>query len=148
MLNNMYNTYDNCEFSYYTPSTFDNRTRDYLLSRYTPEAVWDYSDTLNITFHIIDESSDSSIISEDLAGKYIKLKFYNFRDELIPFEYEIEAEEEFTVSIPYNVSKKYFKPGTYKCSVQLITYTSSDDEKEIIDFLTLMNKDQCMFYVQ
>lgn len=148
MSTNMYETYDDCKFSYYTPSTFDNRTRDYLLSRYTPEAVWDYPDTLNIIFRIIEESSDSSMILDDLAGKYLRLEFYNFRDEVIPFEYEIEAQVEFTVSIPYEISKKYFKPGTYKCSVQLITYTSNDEDKEVSEFLTLMNKDQCTFYVQ
>ena len=52
METNMYNNYDNECFNYYTTSTFDCRRRNYLISRYTPDASWDYGDTLTITFNI------------------------------------------------------------------------------------------------
>lgn len=144
MSNNMYNTYDNCKFNYYTPSSFDNRTRDYLLSRYTPKAVWDYGDTVNIIFKLHECGVSDEEIS-NISGKNIRINFYNDRFELLPIENEIPATEEFTVAIDYDTSVNYFYRGTYYCSLQFITY-NSDNEIETME--TFLPMDRCCFYVQ
>lgn len=153
MYNNMYDTFDGCKFSYYTPCTFDHRTRDYLLSRYTPKAVWDYDDTLSIVFNLIECPEIDDNILESLDGKYVRVNFYNFRYEQLPFEYEAEAKETFTVEVDYETSKKYFDRGTYACSVKLITYeeVENDDgeiEKVVNESITLLPREYCSFYVQ
>lgn len=152
MDNNMYNTYDDCEFSYYTPSTFDHRTRDYLLPRYTPKAVWDYGDTPNIVFNLHECGLSTTDINE-IAGKNLKIQFYTNQFELIPFEEEIEAAEEFTVAIDYETSRKYFKRGTYYCSLSLVTYVENDtdnnEEESIVEtYQTILPMFRCCFYVQ
>lgn len=147
MSNNMYDTYDGCKFSYYTPSDFDNRTRDYLLSRYTPKAAWDYNDTLTIAFNLVECPNVDDSVLDALEGKFVRVNFYDFRYETIPFEYEAPAETAFNVAIDYENSKKYFDRGTYYCDVKLITYT--DEEKtDIEDYTTLLPREYCCFYVQ
>lgn len=148
MINDMYNTYDGCKFSYYTPSSFDNRTRDYLLSRYTPIAAWDYPETLYITFDLKEVANGPLIDNEELEGKFIRVIFYNFRDEKLPFDFEIPAVNEFVVSLNYDESSKYFLPGTYKCSVQLVDYHDNEIKDYIQSLMVLLSKDECFFYVQ
>ena len=161
MSNNMYETYDDCEFSYYTPSNFDHRTQDYLLCRYTPKAVWDYGDTPNITFNLHECGLSDSDINE-IQGKNLRVQFYTNRFELIPFQEEIEATEDFTVAIDYETSTKYFKRGTYFCSLALVTYKENlndeneeDDENEneeeeptVESYQTILPMFRCCFYVQ
>lgn len=166
MSNNMYNTYDGCEFSYYTPSNFDHRTQDYLLCRYTPKAVWDYGDTPHIVFNLHECGLSVSDI-RDIEGKNLKVQFYTNQFELIPFEEEIEAVEEFTVAIDYETSIKYFKRGTYYCSLSLATYNYTpkgdnivgqaivgstkieNEEKSTVEtYQTILPMFRCCFYVQ
>ena len=147
MNNNMYDTYDDCKFSYYTPSDFDNRTRDYLLSRYTPKAAWDYDDTLSIIFNLLECPNLDQNILDSLEGKYVKVNFYNFRYEYIPFEFEDQASSEFSVDITYEISKKYFDRGIYYCSVKLITY-DNENKENIEESTTILSRENCSFYVQ
>ena len=153
MSNNMYETYDDCKFRYYSPSDFDHRTREYLLPRYTPKAVWDYDDTLSIVFNLVECPEIDDSILDSLEGKYVRVNFYNFRYEQLPFEYEAEALKTFTVDIDYETSKKYFNRGIYNCSVKLFTYNEIEDEngeliKVVEESITLLPREYCSFYVQ
>lgn len=147
MLNNMYNDYDNECINYYTTSTFDRRNRLYLLSRYTPKAIWDYKDTLSIEFDLKECPLTDDKILEELEGKYVQVHFYNFRFEEIPFTYEAPAVEHFTVSIDYETSNKYFDRGTYNCSVELVTYSDAE-EKTVLEYNTILPREWCSFYVK
>lgn len=145
--NNMYNNYDNDLFNYYTTSTFDNRTKEYLISRYEPNAYWDYGDTVNIIFNIIECTELTLADIESLEGKFLRVNFYNNRYELIPFTYEIDGISQFSVYLDYNISTKYFKRGTYHCSIDVLTYV--DEEKtEISTSETILPMVKCSFYVQ
>ena len=140
MSSDMYNTYDNETFSYYTSSTFDNRTKEYLISRYTPTASCDYGDTVNITFDIIDNENDF-----ELSGKYILVNFYNFRFEKLPIFFTVEAQNSFTINLTYSDSINYFVRGTYYCSLDLVGYNA---EEEITSSQTILSMKDCCFYVQ
>ena len=144
--NNMYNDYDDEIFNYYTTSTFDNRTKKYLLSRYTPTAEWDYGDIVEITFNLYDNDNTSEI--EELQGKDILIQFYNDRYEELPFEAQFERngdnQEFLKVTIDYETSNKYFERGTYHCSVKLVEY----GEDNIPTYLqTVLAMDNCLLYV-
>ena len=147
MLNNMYNNYDKDCFDYYTTSTFDRRTRSYLLSRYTPSAEWDYEDTITIVFDLKECPFVDDSILDDLEGKYLRIKFYNFRYEEIPFEVETPALEHFSVDIDYETSKKYFDRGTYNCSIALVSYLD-EENTTLNEYNTILPRERCSFYIK
>lgn len=142
--NNMYNDYDNETFDYYTTSTFDNRIYNYLLSRYQPEAIWNYGDTVTLTFDILDNYNSS-----ELEGKTILINFYNDRYELLPFEKVFTPNNDFSeqiqVSIDYDTSNKYFLRGTYHCSIRLAEY-DSENNPTYMD--TALNMTDYLLYVK
>ena len=148
-MTNMYNNYDKDLFDYYTTSTFDCRTRDYLIDRYRPVASWAYGDVVNITFNLYDCDLTPDQV-ESIEGKTILIQFFNDRFEPMPFNLSLEATEEFTVSIDYKTSNELFKKGTYYCKLLLVTYSETDvedAEKEIIDADTILDPNKCCFYV-
>ena len=147
MSNNMYNNYDNSCFDYYTTSNFDNRTKNYLISRYRPNAIWNYGDVFNITFNIKECTDLTTEEIEELEGKKIRVNFYDNRFELIPFIYEVEGSSQVIVPITYEISSKYFKRGIYHCSLEALEY-SGEEPTEIETMETLLPMTNCIFYVK
>ena len=143
-MTDMYDTFDDKCFPYYTTSTFDFRTKKYLISRYKPTATWDYGDVVTITFNLHDCDLTPDQV-EAIEGKTILIKFYNFRFEELDYSAAIPATEEFQVIIDYNTSMELFKKGTYRCSLQLVSYNDND---EIDDCDTILSANDCCFYVQ
>ena len=140
---NMYNDYDNCIFDYYTTSTFDNRIYKYLLSRYQPEAKWNYKATVDLSLEITLED-----ISE-LTKNNFKLHFYNDKYEKLDIEpvYELnKTDKEIVIHIDYNTSLNYFPRGTYHCSLDYVTYTN-DEKQEIDSFKNLIDMNDYLIYV-
>jgi len=142
----MYNDYDDEYFEYYTSSTFDNRTRTYLIDRYTPNASWDYGDTFYITFHLYDHDNTDEI--EELEGKDVLITFYNDRYEVVPVTLECvrsgNYNEDIVIHMDYNSSIEFFKRGTYHCSVSLVEY---DEEGTCIYNNVVLPMNDCYFYV-
>lgn len=143
-MTDMYDNYDDKFFPYYTPSSFDFRTRKYLIGRYTPTATWNYGDVVTITFNLYDCDLTPDQV-EAIEGKTILVKFYNFRFEELDYSVTIPATEEFQVTIDYETSMNLFKKGTYRCSLQLVSYGLED---EIVDCDTILSANDCCFYVQ
>lgn len=149
MQTDMYNDYDNKCFDYYTTSNFDNRRKKYLISRYTPNASWDYGDTVSITFNIHECCSLSQEQIEELEGKTLIVHFYDNRYELIPFYVETEGDSQVVVALDYDSSIKYFKRGVYHCSIEAVTFKQNEDDSSEIDSCeTILSMDKCSFYVQ
>lgn len=143
--NDMYTEYSNDNFDYYYPTSFDNRNKCYLLSRYTPTAMWDYGDTVTITFNIHELGLDDSV-SMNAEGENILITFYNERCEKLDFQYEVAFAEQLTVGIDYDVSIKQFKRGVYSCQVQLVSY--DEDGTTIGSMQTILPINTCLFYIQ
>lgn len=143
--NDIYTEYSNDDFDYYYPTSFDNRNKCYLISRYTPKAMWDYGDTVTIIFNI----HETNLTVEEIAnidGKKLLITFYNERYEKLDFQYENDAQIQTSVFIDYETSMKQFKRGVYHCMVQLITY--EDNEIDIAQMQTILPMEDCSFYVQ
>ena len=143
--NDMYQEYDNENFTFDSTISFDNRRRCYLISRYVPKAMWDYGDTILIIFNIYETKLTQEEIN-DIQGKKLLITFYNERYEKLAFQFEDDAKVKTEVFIDYDVSIKQFKRGVYHCMVQLVTY--DDNEQDVVNMQTILPMQDCSFYVQ
>ena len=141
-MNDMYKEFNNSDFSYYTPSSFDNRVRTYLLDRYSPRAIWNYMDTVSISFNLLELIDDEYLDDKDLI-----LTFYNDRYEVMPITIPHSFDNETTVitfNIDYDTSCLYFKKGTYHCSIEAVKY---DEEGSRTYSCMILSPNDCCFYV-
>lgn len=140
---NIYDTYDEYNFNYCYPYTFDARNKSYLEDKYAPVGSWNYGDNIIIRFHLTG-SNGEPLEPEDFEDRFVKIKFYNFRFEQLNYELEFTAQEYIEVNISYEDSEKYFQRGIVYCSMDIISY----NEEEIYDVSTILPRETCMFYIK
>ena len=87
---NIYDTYDEYNFNYCYPYTFDARNKSYLEDKYSPVGFWNYGDNIIICFHLTDENGEQ-LEPEDFENRIVKINFYNFRFEKLDYELEFAA---------------------------------------------------------
>lgn len=137
-MTDMYCNYDNCIIEYHKTSSFDNRDKEYLLSRYASSAEWAQGDNIEITFNL------KNVEQGDLDNKKIIVTILNFRFEKLPIVFEDVADEEFKIEITPEISKDLEK-GTYYCSMEIIEENIDGD---IIYKNTVLEPKDCCFYIK
>lgn len=138
--NDMYNTFQNEEFEYDYPISFELRNKDYLEMNNVNNIEWNYGDTASIIFHVIDNDEDI-----DLSNSEIKVQFKNFRYEVVYeevfHENDINQEETtITVNINEETSKNIFLRGNYTCSMILTDQSG--------DVTTILQPENCIIYIK
>lgn len=142
----MYETFDDVDFEYNYPISFEYRNKDYLKSDNPPFAKWHQGDTVDIIFKIDNNSCNQGSNNPEsaLSDMYLTLKLYNFRREHIGTFTNglggiLVVDEENRIHWPINkeLSSK-IKKGIYYCGIT----AEVDDEVD-----TLVDANYCSLYV-
>lgn len=133
MINDMYCTYDNAQFQYNYPYSFDKANKCYLYNKQMPNVSWVYGDSVELNFNL-------AVINDlpNLSGKSFKFIVYNYRMENIYEFGRVEATLTPSFNIDVELSQTVFIPGVYFCELQLYTFDVDENEKEIITSMTTL----------
>lgn len=148
MYEDMYKDYSIWDYRYSYPYSFWLENQDYLRPTKPITAWWYYQETPTLSMQLFDNDDTDEVTTENyLLNKKILIEFYNFRKEVIlseVFESNSLSNGVLEYTIDAEVSKEVFTEGIYYCGIQLIEY---DDEENVVDVTTVLNKDNYIIRV-